>query len=76
MHGVRTRDVALVAAGALAAAVVAGVPLGSLVPLLAVGGCLLMHLVMMRHMGHRSHGSEGGAPAGPPPAPEDAEQRR
>ena len=76
MFGIRTRDAALVAAGALAAAVAAGVPLGTLVPLLAVGGCLLMHVVMMRHMGHRSHGSGGRAPVGPQPLRELEEQRR
>jgi hypothetical protein len=62
MTGFKLRDAVLLGAGVLLALVLFGGSLASLAPLLLVGGCLLMHVFMMRGMdhggGHGGHTSE------------------
>jgi hypothetical protein len=54
MKGFKTRDAVLLGAGAVLALLLFGGSLASLTPLLFLGGCLLMHVFMMRGMDHGS----------------------
>lgn len=58
MHGTNTRSLAYVAIGVLATLAILQVPLATVLPLLLIGGCLLMHVFMMRGMHHG--GSDDG----------------
>ena len=63
MKGFTARDAVLLGAGAALALLVFGGSLASLAPLLFLGGCVLMHVFMMRGMGHGGAGHtahEGG----------------
>lgn len=60
MHGFRVRDAVLLGTGVLIALVLFGGSFASLLPLLLIGGCLLMHLFMMNGMDHGGHGGHGG----------------
>lgn len=59
MKGFTTRDAVLLGAGAVIALLLFGGSLASLAPLLFLGGCLLMHVFMMRSMDHGGDGHAG-----------------
>ena len=60
MNGFKARDAVLLGAGAVIALLLLGAPLATLGPLLFLGGCVLMHVFMMKGMGHGGHGGHGG----------------
>lgn len=73
----RPAKVAIGGAIGVAAILAIGVPLSALAPVLAVGGCLAMHLVMGHGAGHGGHAGpddgahrEGGGAATKEPADE------
>lgn len=55
MNGFKARDAVLLGAGAVIALLLFGAPFATLGPLLLIGGCLLMHVFMMRGMSHGGH---------------------
>ena len=70
MKGFTVRDGVLLGAGVVIALLFFGGSLASLTPLLFLGGCLLMHVFMMRgmdhggsHAGHDGHSESGVGPA-------------